>query len=317
MGIITVILSLIYGFSIGANDAANSFGTWIGTRIGKIKTGMILCGSFALAGALLEGYKVSKTIGSGIIPQEYITIEIAIIGLVSSILWVMAASLLGLPISTTHSIVGAVAGLGFAILAPVKLDALRNIVICWVTTPTGSFIIAFLIFSLLNFILKITNFEEQFIKIGRIFLTLTSCYVAYTWGANDVANATALISASNILTPRMACFIGGAGMLLGTVILGYKVAITVGFNVTRLDTIMGICANLATAITIHIFTELHMPVSTSHAIVGAVFGVGLVKGKNLVNLKIVREIVFTWMVTPIFTGVLSIIIFHMVKIFIK
>ena len=315
MIIITILLSAVYGFGIGANDAANSFAAWIGSRTGKVRTGMILCGSFALIGALLEGYKVSKTIGKGIIPPEYITIEAAVIGLIAAILWVITASFFGFPVSTTHSVVGAVAGIGIAVMAPLNLGVLKNIILCWMITPTGSLVIAFLIFSLLNFVLDVMNFKKQFMYISKILLTLTSIYVAYTWGANDVANATALVSASDVLSPRMACLVGGTGMLIGAVILGYRVAVNVGFNITRLNPISGISANLATAITIHTFTQLHMPVSTTHALVGAIFGVGIARGTNLVNFRVIRDIVLTWIITPIATGLFAMVVFCIVKLF--
>ena len=152
-------------------------------------------------------------------------------------------------------------------------------------------------------------------RISKVLLTLTSCYVAYTWGANDVANATALVSTSGALSPFFASLVGGAGMFLGAVILGYRVAGNVGFKVTRLNPMMGMCADLSTAVVIHLFTQLHMPVSTTHALVGAIMGVGAARGTNLVNFKMVRDIALVWVITPVFTAVISFMIFYMVKSF--
>jgi len=306
----------MYGFAIGANDAANSFGDWIGARIGKVRTGLILCSIFALIGALLEGWKVSKTIGGGIIPQEYVTVEVAVAALITAIIWVMIASLAGLPISSTHSIIGAVTGLGIALAAPVNLVGLKRIVICWLTTPTGAFVISFTIYSVFKLIMRTPRGKAVLFRLSRILITLTSGYVAYTWGANDVGNAVAVVSASGLLTSFQSCLVGGLGMAAGAILLGHMVATNVGFNITNITPLMGIAADLATAFTIHFFTKLRMPVSTSHAIVGAIMGVGVAsRGFGSVNLRLIRDIVLTWVITPVLTGALAFAVFNVMKIF--
>lgn len=311
--IIIIILSFAYGLAIGANDAANSFADWIGARVGKVMTGMLLCGGFALLGAMLEGGKVSKTIGSGIINPAHLTLTVAMLGLIGAILWVFIATYFGLPISTTHSVVGGIAGLGIAMTIPLNWIILKKIVICWFATPTGSCIFAFFIFSFLLFIIRKLKIQKGFAKISKILLTLTSCYVAYTWGTNDVANATALVSASKALPVNLAVLIGGAGMFLGAVLWGAKVASNVGFNITRITPIMGICADLSAAITIHFFTQFGIPVSTTHALVGAIVGVGLVRGSKMINLKIAKDIAIAWVITPVVSGLISFCLYYIVK----
>lgn len=310
---IIIILSFGYGLAIGANDAANSFADWIGARVGRVMTGMFLCGGFALLGAIVEGGKVSKTIGKGIVSPEYLTVEVAMIGIIGAILWVFLATYFGMPISTTHSIVGGVAGLGMAMAVPVNWIILKKIVICWFATPTGACLIAIFIFTFLIFIIKKLKIQESFDKISKVLLTLTSCYVAYTWGTNDVANATALVSSSGALPIKMAVLIGGIGMFLGAVLFGAKVASNVGFNITRITPAMGICADLSAAITIHFFTQIKIPVSTTHALVGAIVGVGLVRGSKMVNLRIARDIAIAWVITPVVSGIVSFCLYHVVK----
>ena len=308
MEIIAILISIFNGWAIGANDAANSFGTWIGARIGKVKTAMILCGSCALAGALLEGWKVSKTLGEGIIPSGFLTVKAAAIGMIGMGLWMFLASYFGLPVSSSHSVVGSIAGVGLALKAPVNWGSMQKIVICWFTTPTGACLLGFLIFSFLWFTLTKFHWERGFSRASKILMTISSCYVAYSWGANDVGNSVALLSTSKILPIFLACIIGGLGMFLGAITFGSRVAENVGFNITRLTKVMAICANLATALTVHFFTYLKMPVSTSHAIVGAVIGVGLARGVMGINLKLIKDIIFAWVLTPVLTGVISFIL---------
>jgi phosphate/sulfate permease len=311
-----IILSIFYGIVIGQNDAANSFGPWIGAKVGKIRTGLVLCALCAFMGALLEGGKVIKTIGGGIVPSIYLSYEIAVIGVVAAIIWVFVASLFGLPISTTHSAVGGIGGIGAALILfgimPSKdfnLAVIRNIAICWVCTPLGSALIASAATMVVLRFLKFLNIEWGANLTLKILLTLSSGYVAYTWGANDVANSVALIAGCKVMSAKSACILGGASIGLGAALLGKRVAETVGFGVTNLTPLMGIIANIATALTIHLFTSYRIPVSTTHALVGAVFGVGIARGVNMVNFKIVAEIFFAWVVTPVLTFLLTFVIY--------
>ncbi len=249
----------------------------------------------------------------------------AAIGLLASIFWVIFATYFGLPISTTHSAVGAIAGIGIALsipywffhtgeIIPVKWEVFKKIVICWLATPTASCTISFIFYFVLINVLRRLHYEKKFYKWAKVLLTISSSYVAYTWGTNDVANAVALVSGANIIPVRIACLIGGSAMFLGAVVLGYKVAENVGFNITRLTPIMGVCADFSCAFVIHFFTQLKIPVSTTHALVGAIAGVGLVRGTNVINLKVVKDIVIALIATPVLTGVFSILIFYIFRL---
>jgi len=322
--IVAVVLSLAYGVVIGQNDAANSFGDWIGARVGKVSTGLLLCGIFALAGAFLEGGKVVKTIGGGIVPKEFLTEQIAVVGMVASIVWVFIASRFGLPISTTHAAVGAIGGIGAGLILfgvmpgeRFQLSVVRNICVSWLLTPTSSALIAFLLAkALLPFLHSVVP-ARALATAAKALLTLSSSYVAYTWGANDVANAVALLAGSDILSPRLACTLGGAAIALGAVLLGRKVAETVGFGISSLTPTAGFVADIATAVVIHTFTRFHIPVSTTHSLVGAIFGVGVARGVSMVNFRIVREIVIAWTLTPVVTFCVTFLVYGVFRIVLK
>lgn len=303
---IAIILSVIYGIAIGTNDAANSFGDWIGARVGPVRLGLVLCGLFAFLGAAVEGGKVIKTIGGGIVPKTYLTTEIAIIGIIASIIWVFLASYFGMPISTTHSAVGSVAGIGLSLVIfgkmpfnELNLKVIKNIIICWMSTPTGAALVAFIIGYIALSVVKKGKIHRKATIASKILLTISSSYVAYTWGANDVANSVALLAGANVVPMKVACIIGGASIAIGSIVFGKKVAETVGFKITNINPVMGVCADFACAFTIHFFTQLKMPVSTTHALVGAIVGVGLARGVNIVNFNILRDIILTWVVTPV------------------
>jgi len=310
---LTVLMGIAIGWSIGANDAANSLGTAVGSKVITLKQAIILISIFGFLGALLQGGHVVKTISRGIVPIDQLdkdlAVYLALVACFGACIWVILATYWKIPISTSHSIVGAVSGAGFAIGAPVKYKALLDIFICWIFTPIGSAVLGYLFYRLFkNTLYRII--PRKFLRITMMFLvTVSGCYVAYTWGANDVANATGVIVGAGVLSVRMSVIIGGLAIVLGIVTWGYKVIETIGSEITNLLPIMAFSVQLASAINVHIYTLFGMPVSTSHSIVGAIFGVGLVKGIRVVNLKIMREIIICWLATPFVSGIITFIVF--------
>ncbi|HQP09982.1 MAG TPA: inorganic phosphate transporter, partial [Candidatus Omnitrophota bacterium] len=218
---------------------------------------------------------------------------------------------------TSHSIVGAVAGTGLALGAPVKWRMLEEIFVCWIFTPIGAAILGYVFFKVLRNVLPriIPSRYSRFV-IGSLII-LSGCYVAYSWGANDVANTMGVVAGAGIMSAESALVLGGLAIVLGIVTYGYKVIETIGFEITSLLPIMAFSAQLASGINVHVYTLFGVPVSTSHSIVGAIFGVGLVKGLRVVNLKIMREIIFCWIATPFMSGLISFICLWGIKIFVK
>lgn len=320
MNILLIIITLLsggyIGWAIGANDAANCVGADIGSGKMTIRQGIVITCLFSFLGAIFLGGKVIKTIGKGIVPLDKLDPNIAIIVALAACFgagtWVLIATIRGLPVSTSHSIVGAVAGAGLAVGAPVIWKKLLEIFICWVFTPIGAGIISYILyrpFRRLFYSLVPKRFNDMMITF---FIFATSIYLAFTWGANDVANATGIITGVGIMDSKQAAIFGSVFIIIGIVTFGRKVIQTVGFNITRLAPLMAIVAEAGSGLNVHIYTLLGIPVSTSHSIVGAVVGVGLVKGIRMINGKMVKEIVFAWGLTPFASGCIS---FFMIKIF--
>ena len=306
---VTLLMGVAVGWSIGANDAANSLGPAVGSRVLTLKRAIILIVIFGFLGAFLQGSYVTETIGKGIIPlhelNKNIAMYVALVACFAACAWVVLATYWKMPISTSHSIVGAVAGAGLAIGAPVKWKVLGDIFLCWIFTPVGAAILGFVFYAIFkNIFYRVIS--RRYIKIIMSILVICSgCYVAYSWGANDVANATGIIVGANIISPKISVIIGGAAIVLGIVTWGYKVIVTIGSEITNLLPIMAFSAQLASAINVHLYTVFGIPVSTSHSIVGAIFGVGLVRGVRMLNVRIMREIAICWLATPFVSGLIS------------
>ena len=268
--LLTIGMGLAVGWSIGANDAANSLGAAVGSRVVSLKQAIILIAVFGFLGAFLQGSHVIKTIGKGIVPLDQLAkdlrVYVALVSAFAACAWVVLATYWKMPISTSHSIVGAVAGAGLAINATIQWKVLFDIFICWVFTPVGAALLGYLFFRLFkNTLYRII--PRRYLKVSlATLIILSGCYVAYTWGANDVANAVGIICGAGILTPRVALVIGGAAIVLGIVTWGYKVIETIGSEITHLLPIMAFSAQLASAINVHVYTLFGIPVSTSHSI---------------------------------------------------
>jgi len=319
--ILILLMGLAVGWSIGANDAANSLGTAVGSKVLTLRQAIILIVIFGFLGAYLQGAYVTKTIGKGIVPldqlDKQIAMYVALIAIFAACVWVVLATYWKMPISTSHSIVGAVAGAGLAVGAPVRWKVLLDIFVCWIFTPIGAAILGYIFFRMLQNLFY-RFLPRKLIKPIVFFLVIASgCYVAYTWGANDVANSVGLISGVGVLTPKMSVIFGGVAIVIGIMTWGYKVIETVGSEITRLLPIMALSAQLASSVNVHLYTVFGIPVSTSHSIVGAICGVGLVRGIRVLNFRIMKDMILCWMATPFISGLISYMVLQIVRIFVR
>ncbi|MCM8786179.1 MAG: anion permease [Candidatus Omnitrophica bacterium] len=305
---------------MGANDAANCVGADIGSGIMKLRDGIIVTIFFSFLGAILLGSNVIKTIGKGVVPLNLLPYEISNIICMTAILgaslWVTIATYKKIPISTSHSIVGAVAGAGLSLSTPICWDKVIQIVICWILTPIGSAIITFLTFPIIKFLFSLKIIKKYEKQLVISFIYLTSAYLAFTWGANDVANATGVLIGTGKFSPKIASLIGGISIAIGVSTWGYKVIETVGFNILRLTPLMTIAAEIGSSLNIHLYTHFGIPVSTSHSIVGAIWGIGIYQGIKTINLKAAKEIIITWAITPLISGIISYVVAKILYIFI-
>jgi len=315
-----LLMSIGVGWSIGANDAANSLGAAVGSRVLTLRQAIVLICVFGFLGAFLQGSYVVKTIGKGIVPidklDKNIALYVVLVADFAACAWVVLATYRKMPISTSHSIVGAVAGAGLAVHAPIRWKVLSDIFICWIFTPLGAAILGYLFYRLFKSIFY-RILPRRYLRISLTGLIIISgCYVAYTWGANDVGNATGLIAGAGVLTPQVGAILGGLAIVLGIMTWGYKVIETIGSEITYLMPLMAFSAQLASAINVHIYTVFGIPVSTSHSIVGAIFGVGLVRGTRVINIRIMKEMIICWLATPFISGMISFLILKGIMIFI-
>jgi inorganic phosphate transporter, PiT family len=286
------------GWNIGSNDTANCIGTTVGCGLIPFRRAVILVVIFAVLGAVLQGEHVMKTIGKGIVKEDlsYLAVFVA---LLCSGFFVTLATFFRIPTSTSQAIVGGVMGIGLAVGAEINYSKFIIIAESWIICPIMVMGLAFGLYHLLILILRKIRGNALLVRNAMGWLAIaSSCYVAYSMGANNAGNAVGPIANLGILPPKVLLIIGGGAIALGALTYGKKVADTVGKGITPLDIPGAFCAQVASAFGMHLFSMFGIPVSTSSAIVGAVVGVGLVKGSRAISKKTVITILSGWVLTP-------------------
>ena len=388
--IFTFLIGLFMAFAIGANDVANGMATAVGAKAITPKQAALLASVLEFSGAAMFGATVTKTIASGIISTAHIQnpnyiIYGALSALLAAGVWVMVATYFGMPVSTTHSIIGGMIGFGL-VSGGVKVvywSKLISIVLSWVISPIAGGVLAFLVFKLItvtilhrpsplkaakkvaplligltlfliSFLFSLTTLKVPYgksIMYGSIFFVIsaliswalimkyasknsneydavesifkrvqvmTSSYVCFSHGANDVANAVGPIAlvltilrtgnSTNVVeVPRYVLFLGGIGISVGVLVYGYRVMQTLGHNITEINNTRGFSIDFGTATTVLLSSIFGFPISTTHTVVGAVTGVGLARGIEVVNISILKDILVSWFITvPFSMGVSAI-----------
>ena len=301
---------IFLGWSLGANDASNVFGSAVAARMVKFRTAAILASVFVLLGALLEGQAGIETL-KGLTP---LNLEQAVVSSMAAAVTVTIMTFFSLPVSTSQAVVGAI--LGIALLNQnINIPGLGKVVACWIGTPVGGMIISIMIYRVLAFFynrLNINLFQAD--NLLRLSLIGAGSYGAYALGANNVANVTAVFVGAGELTLFLAVLLGGLSIDLGILTFSRRVMETVGRRLVRLDPFSALVVLLAEAITVHIYTIIGVPVSTSQAVIGAVLGVGIVKGIRTVEKRTLLNILFGWFLTPTIAALIALSIYFAIQL---
>ena len=296
-----VLSGVFLGWSLGANDSANIFGTGYATGLVKYRTAIWLTAVFLMIGAVLEGPKCMEVVGD----LSNLTAIDAFYCALAAAITMTALTIFAIPASCSQAIIGAVLGAGI-LSSTADFSKLYKIVACWVFTPICALVTAYLLHRILGFVINktITSLTKRSLLYSAGIIVV-GCYGAYTLGANNVANVTGIYVGSGVLSAEAAAVIGGLSIAFGALTYSRGVMETVGKGIVPLDPFSALVALLAEALSLHLFTQIGVPVSSSQAIVGAVVGVGLVGDVQTVSLKMLSRISIGWIMTPVAGGVLA------------
>lgn len=292
------------GWSLGANDSANIFGTGVATGTIKYGTAIVLTALFVLVGSVFEGSKCITTLNelSRLFPMTAFCCTLA------TALTMTVLTYMGIPASTSQGIIGAIIGASVWYGAP-DFSKLYKIVSCWVLTPVCAIILSYWLHRLLSYALDRTitsiTYRNMLYSSG---IAIAGCYAAYSLGCNNVANVTGVYVGSGLLSRETASLIGGLSIASGVLTYSQRVMMTVGKGIAPLDPFSALVCVLATGLTLHVFTQIGVPVSSSQAVVGAVVGVGFIGGVRTVSGPVLAKIATGWALTPVSAGVLSLLL---------
>ncbi|MBA7478903.1 Sulfate permease CysP [subsurface metagenome] len=300
------LLSGIYlGWALGANDAANVFGTGVTSGLVSYKMAVILTAIFVILGAVMEGTKCFDTVGY----FTSLTLFTALLVTLSAAITVTLMTRLKLPVSTSQAILGAIVGI--AIVGEgwrgLPMGKLTKVILCWIFTPLGAAVISFLLFMGLGYLVNRIRGLAVFTHLMRIGILVTGCFSAYALGSNNVANTTGAFVGAGLITPIEGALIGSISIGVGALTYSRGVMISVGRRISLLDPFSALVVVLAGAITVYLYTQIGVPVSTSQAVVGAVAAIGLAKGIRTINKKMLFFILLGWISTPLLAASLSIL----------
>jgi PiT family inorganic phosphate transporter len=298
----TLIGGIFMGWSLGANDGANLFGPAVASHTLSFRAAAWMASALVLLGAVTlgsRGFGTYDAIGS-------VTTITAFLTMVAAAGTVSLMTVLGLPVSTTQAVVGGLIGATLAAGDSPSYAPLIKVVVSWVLTPVGAALASFILYWLLTrkrlgLSARLLRFE----RVLRVGLVLGTLYSAFALGANNLANVTGVYVSTGRLSPLAASLLGAGAIALGILTFSKRVIRTVGYQLTRLEGISAFCVVLGEAITLNVFAALGVPISASQAIVGAVIGIGMVKGVRTINPRTLARVGVAWVLTPVVGGVLS------------
>jgi len=321
---------LFLGWSLGANDAANIFGTAVATRMVRFRTAALYCGVFVVLGAVISGAGTTDTLGQlGAVNALGGSFMVALAAAVA-VLWMTKA---GLPVSVSQAIVGAILGWNIFTGSQTDMSSLVKIISTWVVCPLLAAIFAAAFYLLARRI--IARWPVHLLELDamtRVGLIAAGAFGAYSLGANNIASVMGAfvpafpahsINVAGLFTVdsvQLLFLVGGLAIAVGAFSYSHRVMMTVGKGLFRLTPVTALVVVLAEAIVLFLFASQSLeswllarglpaiplvPVSSSQAVIGAVIGIAVAKGGRGVRYSVLGKVAGGWVATPAIAAVLA------------
>mgnify|MGYP004513862747 FL=1 len=320
---------LFLGWSLGANDGANIFGTAVGTKMIKFRTAAIISSVFVILGAVIAGSGASQTLNKlgsiDAIPGAFMA---ALAAALTIYLMVKAH----ISVSTSQAIVGAIIGWNMYSDRPTDVSLVTTIASTWVFCPILSALFAVVLYHTTKLLLKMHNVslirQDCYTRIGLI---VSGAFAAYALGANNIANVMGVFTSANILRPlplplglslnstQVLFLMGAIAISVGIFTYSRHTMNTVGKNIMQMTPLVAWIVVVAQSLVLFVFASpaLHnfltaynlpappmVPVSSSQAVIGAIMGIGLLKGGRNVNWFLLCRVFIGWVATPILSALI-------------
>ena len=320
---------LFLGWSLGANDAANVFGTAVGSRMIRFTTAAIICGIFVVLGAYVSGTGAAQTLGKLGAVNAIGGSFMAALAAGLAVYWITK---LGLPVSTSQAIIGSIIGWNLFSDSYTDISSLLKILSTWIICPLLSAVIAAFLFSVAKiFVRKMGIGLIRFDGYTRLALILAGAFGAYSLGANNIANVMGVFvpvapfpdmlfgQGFSISSAQQLFLVGGLAIAVGVFTYSKRVMMTVGSELMRLTPLAAWVAVMSHSIVLFLFASERLeqllanmslptiplvPVSSSQAVVGAVIGIGMLQGGREIQWPRIYGIVRGWVITPVISCLL-------------
>ncbi|HYP24812.1 MAG TPA: inorganic phosphate transporter [Actinomycetota bacterium] len=304
-------LAYLFEFSNGWTDAPNSIATVVSTRVMRPFQAVAMAGVLNLLGAL-SGTAVAKTIASGIVDADFVSLNTIAAAVLAATVWALGAQYLGLPSSESHALVAGLLGAGYAAggFPALEWEGTRKSLIGLVTSPVGGFFVALLLMVAIYRIFAKTRPAIVRRIFGKAQIG-SAAFMAFSHGANDAQKTMGIIALAIVLDKAgtgasappefeidfWIVITAAVVMGLGTMVGGWRVVKTIGLRLTKLEPVHGFAAETGAAAVIFGAAQVGIPVSTTHAIGSAIMGVGATERLSAVRWGVAQQVVTAWILT--------------------
>lgn len=312
--ILVIVFALIFDYINGFHDAANAIATSVSTGVMRIGTAVVVAGAFNFIGAM-AGTAVAKTIATGFADPATVTQYVVLSALIGACIWNLITWWLGLPSSSSHALVGGLAG---AVVANTGIHSFywnnlyHKILVPLVLSPTLGFVMAFIFMIGCTWVFKAIS-QKTGTLVSRKLQLLSSCVMAFSHGSNDAQKSMgiitlALLAAGSIVpsymlpdkpgqVPTWVVIACASAIALGTIAGGKRIIKTMGSKIIKITPLQGFAAEAAGAGTILLASKFGIPVSTTHCINASIMGAGTSKRVSAVRWGVAWNILMAWVFT--------------------
>ncbi len=320
-----VLTALIFDFTNGAHDCANAIATVVSTKVLSPRTAVAMAASLNLLGAML-GTEVAKTLGGGLVHQSLVEgCQILVFAaLIGAIVWNILTWYLGIPSSSSHALIGGLLGAtwGHAGFDAINFQGVINkVVLPFIGSPLAGFCAGFLVMVAIYWICARTLRRKVNAWFRRLQI-MSAGFMALSHGLNDAQKTMGIITLALLLfgeidsveVPLWVKLSCASAMCLGTAIGGWKIVKTMGSRIFKLEPVHGFAAETATGIVITGASLMGAPVSTTHTVSAAIFGVGSSKRVNAVRWGVAGQLVVAWVLTLPCAGVVGALSYYILDL---
>ena len=302
-----IFVALAFDFLNGLHDAANSIATVVSTRVLRPQYAVIWAAFFNFIAFLFFGLHVAQTVGTGIVAAEVVDAAVIFGALMGAICWNLLTWWLGIPSSSSHALIGGLAGAGMmkAGLTAIVWSGLGVTAAAIVLSPLLGFLLALVLVLIVSWAF-VRSTPSAVDNTFRTLQLVSAALYSLGHGGNDAQKTMGIIAVllysqgflgAAFYVPFWVILTCQAAMGLGTLFGGWRIVRTMGSKITRLHPVQGFCAEAGGAITLFLATYLGIPVSTTHTITGAIIGVGAARKVAAVRWNVASNVVFAWIVT--------------------